>query len=783
MGISVLQPSFAAGELSPTLFSRVDLARYQIGLKTCKNFQVMQHGGVRNRAGTRYVDSTPNNAQVRLVRFKFSINDACMLVFGNFVMYVVRNGAYIQASGGGAYNIATPWSIADLSELNWTQSADVMTFVHSAYRPRELKRFANDNWTITEPTYLPTVPTPTGVQVSTPAGGTGAAKIVKVQVTAVIDDTLLIQESLPATSAAITIYNSDPTLSVGWNGVPGATYYNIYKDDTGSGVYGFVGRAVTNAFVDRNIVATKTDTPPTGADPFVGTGNYPSAVGYYQQRKVYGGSLLNPQTSYFSRTGDFNNFGYSSPGKDDDSITWTMASTEVNRILNYLPIKDSLMTFTSGAEWAIAGQSSGFTAKTINGNPQSYNGSGFVPPLVLNDTAVYLQSRGQAVAGLNYSLEADGIASEDLTIWSTHLFRDYSITSWCYQRLPDSIIWAVRSDGTMLGLTYLRRQDIIAWHRHETDGDIESICCIPEGQEDVVYMVVKRLINGVTKRFIERMQTRNIPTMYDTGKRDAGMGFFVDAGLSYYGWNDTSITAGLYNSATWLYPDVVEIQSSVNFFAASDVGKQFAFRDPATLSVTYVDVTEYISPILMRGVPTAKIPEGLRNVATPMFARCIKTVTGLSHLEGKQVAILADGLVIADNVTGNYTVTGGTIVLPSPAGLVHIGLPYTSDVETLRINVSGQETLNDKLKTVSSVTVIVDESRGIFAGKDQNSLWEAKQRFDENYNDPVDLLTGTTKIQITNDFDGQGQVFIRQSDPLPLTILGIIPELTIAGKA
>ena len=784
MGVSVLQPSFAAGEMSPNLAARVDQARYQISLKTCKNFLVMSSGGARNRPGTKYVDGTRNDHRVRLIRFKFSINDACLLVFSDQRMRVVRNGAYVMA-GAVPYEIVTPYDNDMLPELNYTQSADIMTIVHTSLRPRELKRFANDNWTLTEATYLPSIAAPASAT-ATPTAGTGTTQTWRYQVTAVYDDANSIEESLPVTSNAVTVPGSPAQVSLVWDAVPGATYYNVYKDNTVSGIYGFAGRSTTTTFTDNNIAATKTDTPPTGLDPFVGAGNYPGAVGYYQQRLVYGGTLNRPQTSYFSRTGVFKNFGYSTPSKDDDAITWTMASTEVNRILNYLPLRQ-LLTMTSGAEWIIQGATSGFTAKTINGNPQSYNGSGFVPPLVLNDTALYLQSRGQAVSSLNYSLEADGLASDDLTLWSNHLFRDYPIIDWAYQKLPDSIVWCAREDGTLLGLTYMRTQQVIAWHRHETDGFVESVACVPEGQEDAVYLCVRRVINGVTKRYLERMQTRQIPLISGTTTRDVAQSYFVDCGLSYQGWNTTTTRYTLSGGTAWEYPEVMTLTSSSGAgFSASDVGRQVHMRDASTLSVVRLDVTEYVSAGVVRVVPGSAVPAGLRNFATRNWALALQTFGGLSHLEGKSVAILADGNVVSlngvDNEPINLVVSGGGVTLPYHAAVAHIGLPYTADLETLRINISGQETLNDKHKTVSSVTLIVDESRGIFAGKDADSMFEYKQREFEDYNSPTDLLTGVAKIMIPNNWDSQGEVFIRQIDPLPITVLGIIPELTIAGR-
>lgn len=779
MGTSLLQPSFAAGELSPSLYSRTDLARYQIGLKTCRNFIIRAQGGASNRPGTKFVDYTMNAAPAKLIRFKFSIADACVLVMGSGIMRVVRNGAYIMA-GASPYSIPIPWTDLELEQLNYTQSGDIMTFVHTSHRPRELKRFANDNWTLTEPQYVPSLAAPAGVTVTFNVG-TGATKLIKYQVTAVQDDTSDIEESLPGTSNSGTMYASDQVGYLSWGAVAGATYYNVYKDQAQSGIYAFIGRSTTASFVDNNITPTAGDTPPTGLDPFVGAGNYPGAVGYYQQRKVYGGTINKPQTSWFSRTGVFNNYSYSTPVKDDDAITWTMASLEVDRILHYLPLRQ-LVTFTNGSEWSIQGGSSGFTSKTINGDPQSYNGSGYVRPLVLNDTALYLQNNSRTVSSLNYTLEADGLSSDDLTIWSTHLFRDYGIKDWAYQKRPDSIVWAVREDGKLIALTYLRKQDVVAWHWHDTDGIVKSVVTVPEGSDDVLYLVVMRVIGGAENHHIERLQTRNIPLIPRSETRDVAMGFFVDCGLTYdgrlYMSNATLTTASTdAGDVPWQYGKPLTLTiSGTDFFEASDQDTMLILSDANGETVT-VKVTALPTDHIAYVQPQSLVPASLRGVPANSWARAKKNFAGLGHLEGKEVAILADG-----NVEPRQVVTGGSVTITSESGVVHIGLPYVSDLETLRINVAGQETLNDKYKTVTSVSLVLDETRGAFAGKSLDHLYELKQREFEDYNQPVNLLTAVERISITNDWEGQGEVFIRQEDPLPITILGIIPELTVAGK-
>lgn len=774
---SVLQPTFAAGELSPSTSARTDIARYYTGLKLCRNFMVMPYGGVRNRPGTKFVcevaDSTKLN---RLIPFQFNDEQTYILQFGDLQMRVIKDGGQVLFSSGPyvglPYEVLMPYTQFDLPQLNFTQSADLMTFAHPSYKPRELGRLAHDNWITSEISLAPSIAAPASAS-ATPVAGTGVTQSWRYQITAVLDDGNSLDESLPATSNAVTIFADTAAANITWSAVAGATYYIVYKDNAGAGIYGFIGRATGLNFTDRNITAIKSDTPPNGNNPFVGANNYPGAVGYYQQRLVFAGTNNGPQTVWMSKSGLFKNFGFSVPNKDDDAITFTIASREVNRMRHLLGLR-KLLGLTSGGEWTFTGGDTGITAKTIQASQEGYDGASIVPPVVVGNSAVYVQARGSRVSSFGYSLDADGFASDDLTIFSAHLFRGYELTSVAYQKIPDSIVWYVRNDGKLLGLTYLPEQQLVGWHWHDTDGFVESIACIPEGQEDALYMVVRRTISGVQRRYVERMATRQVLSIQDA--------FFVDCGLTYDGRNtDGSKTMTLSGGTNWLHPEVITMTAGGHApFTVGSVGNEYSLRrsiaDADDESVR-VQVVGYSSSSVVTVKLLIICPASLRDVATFEWARQAKVISGLSHLEGKTVSILADGSVHPQRV-----VLGGSVTLQEAAGVAHIGLPYNSDMETLDLELkNANETVLDKKIAVTSLTVVVEESRGIFAGKDKNNLYEAKTERN-TYEQPLDSLTGQTDIHISNDWQGKGRVFIRQSDPLPLSVLAVIPEVTIGGR-
>lgn len=771
MGISLSQPSFASGELAPSLWARTDLAKYQTGLRLCRNFYVMPYGGIKNRPGTVFINSSKADGAARLIQFEFNDEQTYALEFGNLYMRVIKNGGHVESSPGVPYEIVTPYTADELTSINFTQSADVLTIVHPNHAPRNLSRLAHDNWTLAIIDFVPGISAPTGLAYT--GGGTGSLDS-SYKVTAVLDSESL-EESLPSSKVTKNNHSAlsaDNSIALTWTAVAGARYYNVYKNDNSSGIYGFLGRAETTSFKDRGTISpAKTDTPPNAENPFVGAGNYPGAVGYYQQRQTFAGSDLSPQTVWMSKTGNFKNFGYATPVKGDDAITFTIASRQVHRYRHLLPLRQ-LIGLTTGGEWVIQGSESGVTPTTIKAEIQSYNGCSKVPPIVINDSAIYVQARGNLVRSISYSFEADGFSGDDLTKFSPHLFRGHQIVDWCFQQSPDRLVWAVRDDGLLLGMTFLPEEKLVAWHQHQTDGAVESVCAISEGEEEAVYLVVRRVINGVTKRYIERMASRRIEDIEDA--------FFVDSGLTYDGRNtDASKTltlSSVVSGTAWHAPATHTLQAAGHApFSIGLVGRTYRLRSGSdSVRVEVVGYTD-ADTVTVRLIELC--PEALRGVAVDDWALMATTISGLGHLEGKTISILTDG-----DEHPQRTVSSGSVTLQYPAAVVHLGLPYTADVETLDVDIAGQETLLDKRKVIPKVRLYVEESRGFFAGSDADNLYEQKPSARDTYSGSGETQTGLTELSISTGWSESGRVFIRQEAPLPLSILAVIPDVAISGK-
>ena len=333
-------------------------------------------------------------------------------------------------------------------------------------------------------------------------------------------------------------------------------------------------------------------------------------------------------------------------------------------------------------------------------------------------------------------------------------------------------MWTVRSVGTLLGLTYVREHEVWGWHRHDTDGLFEDVVAVPEGSEDSIYVVVQRIVNGVSKRYIERFAPRATSQTIDI-KRDA---FFVDCGGTYDGKNAGATTLKVEANTGLTVQQTQFLVASAGSFTAGEVGNAY---DLTVGSVTIrFNVLEYVSATVLVVQPSKNIPAGFAGVTSTNWSRCGDEISGLSFLIGKTVAILADG-----NVHPQRVVDGtGKITLDRPYSVVHVGLPYLSTIKTLALDAQSAETISDKHKIITKVSMQVESSRGIFAGPDQAHLREYKQRQYEPYNEPVALATRLVEVQTIAQWDKNAQVTVEQQDPIPITILSIVPQVTVAPK-
>lgn len=836
MNVKTHTRSFAGGEITPELYGRLDLVKFQTGLAKCLNFEVLPHGPVQNRSGFAYVNEAKDSSKkTRVIPFAYNTQQTFAIEFGDQYIRWHTNGgtllntaqniagitqanpavvtyagadpangtwmylsgivgmtqfngrwvkvanvnagantfeatdlgganinstAYTAYSSGGTmaspYEIASTYLETDLMALHFTQSEDVLTITHPSYPPRQLARLGATNWTLTDISFVPTVSAPTAVAASaSPASGTNRTRY---KVTTIAQDGL--EESLASivatvgagtaitgatqanpgvitsvahgrtvgdavyiigvvgmtqlngneylvnttptadtltlktlsgvviNTSAYTAYSSGGTLfltdvintlttagnknTIAWDAASLAVRYNVYK--LKNGLYGYIGQTDVTSFTDDNIDPDLSKTPAIANTPFATATNYPNGVGYYESRRVFGGTTTRPQSYWLTRSATESNLSYSIPTRDDDTIQGRVKASEVNSIRHVVAANEQLVFLTSGGVWKLTPSNSDILTPT-SALPKQIPGEGAsnVQPAKTTDEVVYIGEAETRLFAIKYKWESNGLVTDELSLMAPHLFEGYTFTDITCSK-GNKMLWSVRSDGKLIGTTYLPRHEVNAMHQHDTDGLFESVCSVKEGAEYPVYAVIKRTINGRTVRCIERKHTRQFSALEDA--------FIVDCGLTYDG-----------------------------------------------------------APALV--------------------------VSGLWHLIGETVAILADGAEVAPQVVA----ADGTITLDIAASVVHVGLPITADIEGLPLVIealmaAGQATL----KNISEVLLRVKSSAGIKVGPDFDHLRELPARSNENYDTPPALKNGVVRIVIDNSWGIDSRVCIRQTAPLPLTI-------------
>ncbi|QPZ53549.1 putative tail tubular B [Pelagibacter phage HTVC035P] len=750
--VAVQLTNFTGGELSPRLDGRNDLAKYPTGLKTLENFVVFPHGSAARRSGTQFVaEVKDSSAKTRLIPFEFSTTQTYMMEFGNqYIRFYKDNGQILESdvtisgatqanpvvvtatghsydngdeisitgvvgmtelnnkrylvankttntfeitdvdgtningtgftaytSGGVAnrvYEIATPYLTAELFDLKFAQSADVMYITHPNHEVEKLSRSGHTSWTLTDVDftdgpYLDDNITATTITTSAHTVGTGRT----------------------LTASAITGINGDTgfqTTDVG----------RLVRFRDG---YGKITARTDTLNVTIEILEDMGSTSAStdwSLGAFSDTTGHPSCVTFFEQRLVFAATLNNPQTIYFSKSGDYENMNENRGGTvaDDDAIIYTIASNQVNAI-RFMTATRTLIIGTAGGEFAVSGGGTdvAITPTNILIKKQSNHGAANVDAIPAGNATLFLQRAKRKLRELAYNFDVDGYVSPDLTILAEHI-TEGGLTQISYQQEPNQIIWGTRDDGQLVGLTYQREQQVVAWHRHKFGGTFgsgasatgfgvcESVATIPtDDSEYQTYVIIKRTINSVTRRYVEYINN------YDFDETDDTTFNFLDSQLEYSG-----------SAAT--------------------------------------------------------------------------TISGLDHLEGQTVSVLADGSTHPDK-----TVTSGSITLDRSATKVKVGLSYTSLLQTMRLDAGSQDgTSQGKTKRIFDITIRLYESIGVEVGPDLSNMERIPFRSSADAMDSgLGVFTGDKEVEFRGNYETDGFIFVRQTQPLPLTILSLYPRL------
>ncbi len=736
-------------------------------------------------------------------------------------------------SAARVYEETTPYLTAELFQLQFAQTADIMYIVHPNHAPRKLTRTDHDAWTLTVVDFelgpmqdenktattltasgltgsvTITASAVTGINNSTGFQATDVGRLIKMfdgfaKITARNSTTEVVatvQPNAELRSELLPTYTSSTMSYI--EGDPDATgsEHNDRILDTAKKFIdeGFkVGQKVTISGTASNnksvlIVVVTDDTILTAPSDdlaaeaassnnvlagtieptdewslgaFSPQTGYPATVCFYEERLVFAGTTAQPQTLFFSESGGFEQF---KDGADDaDAMRFTLAAQTVD-IIRYLMPGRVLIVGTTGGEFSASASSNGeaLTPTNIQVKRQTTYGSANVRPIQSGNAVLFLQRARRKIRELVFNFDVDGFIAPDMTILAEHI-TEGGIDDLALQQEPDNVIWAVRADGVLCGLTYRREEQVVAWHRHKLGGTftgvhgsaaskvydyalVESVASIPTDlDEDDVYFVVKRTINSVQKRFIEKMSPLNFGS-------DVADAIFVDASLTFTGVENT------------LNGEISATATTVTLAASSAFASSGAVKIGQEI-ISYTGNSSNQLTGCTRGVAGTAIVHATASVVT----QAVNQFTNLHHLEGESVSILGDGATHPDR-----TVSSGVIVLARYVTKAHVGINYQSTLKTMRIEAGSVDgTAQGKIKRLQHATLRLYRSVGIKVGESETKtdlipFRSSSQRMDQ----AITLFTGDKQIEFDGGYDTDGFVTVIQDQPLPLTLLGIYVRL------
>lgn len=562
---SPMQNSFNAGELSPQLKGRADIDKYKNGCETLTNFLPQIYGPARKRPGTRFVNEVKTSSKAtRLVPFEYSTQQAYAIEFGEYYIRFHSEGGTVL-SGGSPYEIVSPYSETDLENLDFAQSADVIYIAHPNHAPRKLGRYAATNWVLStvafdwppfndenvdSTTITASAVTGTGITLTASASLFTSGMVgTYFKFSEVIESKYDIWEAGKSVSSGAfrhydgKLYEATSTGTTGTR--PPIHFEGTESDGTVSWVFRHDGAGyaqitaytsatvVTATVVSRLPATAVSGTTKWSEGAWSSNRGYPTCVTFYEDRLWFAGSANRPQTIWASVTGDYENHKYGTSA--DDGLNFTINTQDMNTI-EWLSPGKVLSIGTANGEFTLSATNlnDAVTPTDVLIKPQTtYGSSPWVRPIRVAGSILFVQRAGRKLREYVYNFQTDAYIAANLTVLAEHITRT-GIVDLAYQQEPYQIVWAPCENGELIGLTFERAEEVVGWHRHDVGGLVESVVALPhwDGDQDVLWMIVNRTIDGQTKRYIEYIEK------YYSDE----YAFFVDCGLTYDGAPSDVIT-------------------------------------------------------------------------------------------------------------------------------------------------------------------------------------------------------------------------------------------------
>lgn len=749
--------TFNAGEWSPELYGRIDLDKYRNACRHIENFVLLAQGPATRRPGTHFIAHTKDQGGVRLIPFEFSTEQAYVIEAGAHYFRFYMNGGRIETAPGIPYEIATPYDLGSLRGLKWAQSADILYLCHPDLAPRKLARSGHTDWSLGTIDFQdgPYLDENTGATTLAPAAVNGASV------------------ALNASAALFEAGDVGRQVRVRHGAQWGWAQITAFISPTQ------VTMSVKSPFGGTAAVKTwrlGAWSPRTG---------WPAAVTFYEERLFMANSRHQPQTLWGSVAGAYESHAPSALAdgvvRADHALNFTIADDRVNAI-RWMSAGKTLALGTTGGEFNLSASSlnEAVTPDNVMVRRETTNGSADIRPERIGAAVLYVQRAARKLYEMAYNFENDAFNSPEMSLLARHLTQP-GIAEIAFQAEPWSILWVACQDGALLGLTYLRDQDVVGWHRHSLagrDARVLSLAVIPGASQDELWLAIERRIGSETRRSVERMSASFAP-----GRRDGGPGvahdrqgaFFVDSGLSFDGTGATALDPGA--GATDPGATGVAFTAGSDIFVPGDVGRELHHRH--ALAGGHVVARARIGAVLGPAEVTAHILApfpSLDPIPAGQWALAASELGGLDHLAGETVKILADGATHPDRVVTAL----GTVTLERPAAWVHVGLGYVSRLTTMDLEAGGSDgPAQGKKRRLHRVIVRLHASLGMRVGADpgrtENVVFRAPQT-------PMDqsppLFSGDKIVAFPKGWDNEAVVTVLQEQPLPCTVVALIPQMT-----
>ncbi len=787
MKVDIIQTSFTGGEFAASLFGRTDIAQYSNAAALVENFLIRPYGPIISTPGTEFIaicKTGGSTGVVRVIDFTFGRTDAFIIEMGVGYFRFFANGAAVISSGTTVFELSHTYTATEINDIQFAQLNDIILLLHPSHAPAKLTRLVANNWTLTA---FPFTGGPyTKLNVIYSGGTTTILSSATITVSGTAGSvTLSATANLFIASSSATILNHVNTF---WKIGDLRT-----SPTTGLDIQGYVKiTAITNPSTATATIiqtlsaisATTTWAQGSWSDVL----GWPARVTFHQSRSIFARTAFQPQNVWGSKNFVLEDFAVNG-GDDDDALDLPLNSNESNDI-KWVASADGLIVGTYGGDFIIdSGDGSPLTPANTRVKKQTGWGSEAIQPKRIGNFLYYIQRFGQKIRELFFIWDVNGYKSLDKTILSPQMAggqnrvlttTNTGFLQMAYQQNPDTILWAVCSNGTLATLTREVDQEVQGWTRQTTEdgaGFYESIACIPsqEGPHDEVWVVVRRLVNGSYRRYIERFKSQLVPERQDQC-------FYLHCGLTYdaYAATAADTSSSLSISALSTVGATVILTCSASRFSSDDVGQRIRAIDASGVTLGEVRITGYTSGTIVIG--EVKMVFDSLTYAAGRWGISVTSISGLDHLETKTVAVLADGGV--DKPT--KVVSAGSITLAYDYFIVNTGLPYTQKLQTLPKEAGSQRgTSQGKIQRINEVGFKLNRSfKGFKVGGDEDKLTKIQFR-DPNtlMGTPEALFTGIIpNISFNGDLVYGAQVLLHNEEPLPIELLAMIISVTTEDK-